>query len=241
MTTPDPDRHLLLEGTRNVRDVGGYPAAHGRRIRWRTLLRSDELTRLPVATRDALEGLGLRQVIDLRWPEELELSPNAFAGTTPGRVRYTSIPLLADDPTPHAGLAGMYQHVLDARGTQLADVVRALLADDGLPAVIGCAAGKDRTGVTIALLLELAGVPREVIVDDYAISAHYFASPVAHIEADDWRSGSLVVDSPPEFIESALAHLDERHGGARALLRAHGISDEEMDCLVARLTEPVTG
>ena len=93
--------------------------------------------------------------------------------------------------------------------------------------------------MTIALLLDLAGVPRRVIVDDYAISAHYFASPKAHIDLDDWRSGSLVVDSPPEFIESALAHLDRRHGGARALLRRHGITDAEMDTLVALLTEPL--
>ena len=50
----------------------------------------------------------------------------------------------------------MYRHVLDARGTQLVEVVRALLVDDGLPAIIGCAAGKDRTGVTIALLLDLS-------------------------------------------------------------------------------------
>ena len=155
----------------------------------------------------------MRQVIDLRWPEELVTAPNAFRRS--GVIRYTSIPLLADDPTPHAGLAGMYRHVLDARGTQLVDVVRALLVDDGLPAIIGCAAGKDRTGVTIALLLDLVGVPRDVIIDDYALSARYFASPVAHIELDDWRSGSLVVDSPPEFMASALAHLDERHGGAR--------------------------
>ena len=132
----------------------------------------------------------------------------------------------------------MYRHVLDARGTQLVDVVHALLVDDGLPAIIGCAAGKDRTGVTIALLLDLVGVPREVIIDDYALSARYFASPVAHIELDDWRSGSLVVDSPPEFIASALAHLDERHGGSRRLLHRHGATDSELDRLVDRLTEP---
>ena len=236
MTTTHPDRHLVLAGTRNVRDVGGYPAAGGRRTRWRRLLRSDELTRLPDETRVALERLGVRQVIDLRWPEELVVSPNTFRSSE--RVRYTSIPLLADDPTPHAGLEGMYKHVLDARGTQLADVVGALLAEDGLPAIVGCAAGKDRTGVTIALLLDLAGVPRDVIVEDYAISAHYFASPVAHIELDDWRSGSLVVDSPPAFIEGALAHLDDRHGGARRLLRRHGVTDAEMDRLVELLTEP---
>ena len=239
MTTTEPDRHLPLDGTRNVRDVGGYPAAGGRRMRWRTLLRSDELTRLPSRSHDTLVDLGLRQVIDLRWPEELVISPNTFAGSP--LVRYTSIPLLADDPTPHAGLTGMYRHVLDARAPQLAEVVRALLADDGLPAVIGCAAGKDRTGVSIALLLDLCGVPREVIVEDYAMSAAFFASPVAHIELDDWRHASLVVDSPPEFMASALEHLDAEHGGARALLLRQGLTEAELDRLVARLTDPAAG
>ena len=170
-----PARHLPLDGTRNVRDVGGYPAAGGRRVRWRTLLRSDELTRLPAHAQEALVDLGVRQVIDLRWPEELERAPNVFVRSD--RVRYTPISLLADDPTPHGGLAGMYRHVFDARAEQLAEVVRALLADDGLPAVIGCAAGKDRTGVTVALLLDLVGVDHATIVDDYALSAGYFARP----------------------------------------------------------------
>jgi len=237
MTThAEPDRHLPLDGTRNVRDTGGYPAAGDRRMRWRTLMRSDELTRLPADTIRTLEDLGLRQVVDLRWPEELVTAPNAFLDSR--TVRYTSIPLLADDPTPHAGLAGMYLHVLDARAPQLAEVVRALLAPDGLPAVIGCAAGKDRTGVTIALLLDLCGVPRDVIVEDYALSARYFASPTAHIEPDDWRHGSLVVDSPPEYMDGALEHLDTAHDGARSLLRRQGVTDAEIDALVERLTEP---
>ncbi|MEI7744153.1 MAG: tyrosine-protein phosphatase, partial [Chloroflexota bacterium] len=237
MTTTDRSRHLPLAGTRNVRDTGGYPAGDGRRTRWRTLLRSDELVRIPAATRKALVDLGLRQVIDLRWHEELERSPNTFS--TGAGVRYSSIPLLADDPTPHAGLAGMYRHVLDARGPQLAAVALALLEPDGLPAVIGCAAGKDRTGVTIALLLDLCGVPRDVVVEDYAVSAQYFLGPSNHIEPDDWRHHSLVVDSPPEFMASALEHLDAEHGGARALLLAHGVSETEIDRLVELLTEPV--
>lgn len=240
MTTPVPPlRHLPLDGTRNVRDVGGYPTLDGRRMRWRTLLRSDELTRLPAGTVDALVGLGLRQVIDLRWPEELLTAPNDFRRDPV--VRYTSIPLLADDPTPHAGLAGMYRHVLDARAPQLAAVVRALLADGGLPAVIGCAAGKDRTGVTIALLLDLCEVPRDLIIEDYALSAGFFASPVARIEPDDWRHGSLVVDSPPEYMDSALAHLDAVHGGARQLLREQRLTDAQLDELVDRLTELARG
>jgi protein-tyrosine phosphatase len=231
-----PDRHLPLDGTRNVRDVGGYPAAAGRRTRWRTLLRSDELTRLPDHAQAQLIELGVRQVIDLRWPEELDRAPNVFLRSDV--VRYTPIPLLADDPTPHAGLAGMYRHVFDVRAAQLADVVRALLADDGMPAIIGCAAGKDRTGVTIALLLDLAGVDHATIVDDYARSAAYFAQPAqAVIDEDDWRHPELVVESEPDYMRDALDHLDTAHGGARALLRRHGITDADLDRLVERLTE----
>lgn len=236
MLAGTPTRHLPLDGTRNVRDVGGYPAIDGRRTRWRTLLRSDELTNLPEHARQELLDLGLRQVIDLRWPEELERAPNAFLRSP--AVHYRSVPLLADDPTPHAGLAGMYRHAFDARAPQLVEVARALLEDDGLPAIIGCAAGKDRTGVTIALLLDVVGVPTDIIVEDYALSAGYFARPVTHVARGDWRHPPLLVDSPPEFMASALEHLDRVHGGARALLRRHGLAEHDIDRLAERLTEP---
>jgi protein-tyrosine phosphatase len=237
MLTSEPARHLALDGTRNVRDVGGYPAGASRRTRWRTLLRSDELTRLPEHAQQQLLDLGLRQVIDLRWPDELESSPNVFRRSH--AVRYRSLPLLADDPTPHVGLGGMYRHVFDERSHQLAEVVRALLEEDGVPAIIGCAAGKDRTGVTIALLLDVVGVPTDLIVEDYAMSAGFFASPVTRVEDDDWRHEPLVVDSPPELMAGALEHLDREHGGARSLLRREGIGDADLDRLIEVLTEPV--
>jgi hypothetical protein len=229
-----PERHLPLDGTRNVRDVGGYETATGRRTRWRTLLRSDELTRLPDHAQRQLLDIGIRQVIDLRWPEELDRAPNVFSGSTV--VRYTSVPLLADDPVPHSGLVGMYRHVFDARAPQLAEVARALLVDDGVPAIIGCAAGKDRTGVAIALLLDLVGVPTEVIVTDYALSAGFFAVPVTRVDSGDWRHPALEVESPPELMAAALRHLDEAHGGARALLAGQGITASELDRLVELLT-----
>jgi protein-tyrosine phosphatase len=230
-----PGRHLPLDGTRNVRDTGGYPASGGRRTRWRTLLRSDELTRLPEHAVEELRGLGLRRVIDLRWPDELELSPNVFADDP--AIHYRHIALLVDDPTPHSGLAGMYRHVLDERVPQLVEVARVLLEPDGVPAVIGCAAGKDRTGITVAVLLSLAGVPDDIIIEDYALSAGYFAVENPTIPAGDWRHRPLAVDSPPEFMASALDHLRDVHGGARALLRSGGLDDRELDELVERLTE----
>jgi hypothetical protein len=230
------DRHLPLPGTRNLRDVGGYPAGDGRQTRWRTLLRTDSLDSLPDSSQAALLDLGLHQVIDLRWPSETDVAPNVFQ--TSDRVRYTQIPLLADDPTPHLGLAGMYRHIFDARAAQLVEVVRALLAPGGAPAVIGCAAGKDRTGVAIALILDAVGVPRDVIVDDYALSAPMFARPMDDPHITDWRLGSIEVDSPPEYMESSLVHLDTQHGGASAFLRANGVTEAELMALIELMTEP---
>ncbi len=230
------DRHVRLPGTRNLRDVGGYPAAAGRRTRWRTLLRTDALDRLPASSQAALLELGVRHVVDLRWPSELDVAPSVFSRSR--QVRYHSIPLLEDDPTRRIGLAQTYRHMLDARAPQLVEVVRALLAPGGLPAVIGCAAGKDRTGVTIGVILAAVGVPRDVVVADYAMTAAIFAAEASDEHLVDWRAEAVALDCAPEYMHDMLDHLDRRHGGARALLLEHGASDAELDRLDAALLEP---
>jgi protein-tyrosine phosphatase len=230
------DRHIRLAGTRNLRDVGGYPAGDGRRTRWRTLLRTDALDRLPAASQAELVGLGLRQVIDLRWPSELDEAPSVFRSS--GAVRYRSIPLLDEDPGPGKSLADIYRLMLDARGPQLVEVVRALLTPGGLPAVVGCAAGKDRTGVAIALVLAATGVPREIVAGDYALSAELFAADVIDEHLVDWRAAPAVVDCAPENMLAALEHLERRHGGAAALLLRNGLTEDELARLEDVLTEP---
>jgi protein-tyrosine phosphatase len=129
--------------------------------------------------------------------------------------------------------------MLDERAPQLAEIVRALLEPGGLPAVIGCAAGKDRTGVAIALLLSAVGVPTEVIVADYVLTGLAFSEP----DRDDphfvdWRAGPVELECPPTYMEAMLAHLAGRHGGAGDLLRRNGILPADLDFLVELLTEP---
>ncbi len=230
-------RHLRLPGTRNLRDVGGYPAKSGRRTRWRTLFRTDALDVIPPASQDALLDLGLRTVIDLRWPYELTRAPSVFAAS-PG-IRYRSIPLLEDDPSEVIGLAATYRRILDERAPQLADVARILLEPGGLPAVIGCTAGKDRTGVTIALLLSAVGVPADVVVADYVLTGLAFSEPDPddpHLV--DWRASPIELECPPAYMEAMLQHLGTRHGGAGELLRRNGFAPADLDLLVDRLTEP---
>ena len=232
----DRGRHLRLQGTRNLRDIGGYPVTGGRRTRWRTLYRTDQLNLFPRMSQEALLDAGLRTVIDLRWPRELEDAPSVFA-TSP-RVRYVSQPLTEDGDDRGLGLVGWYRRMLDERGPTLAAVARTLLAPDGLPAIIGCAGGKDRTGVTIALLLSAVGVPREVVVADYALTNIAFldAAPDPHL--DDWRATPIEMECPPAYMESVLAHLERRHGGAASLLLRHGLTPDDLALLADLLTEP---
>jgi protein-tyrosine phosphatase len=229
------ERHLRLAGTRNLRDVGGYPAGPGRRTRWRTLLRSDALDRLPAASQATLIELGLRQVIDLRWDHEIEQRPSVFAGSN--EVRYRSVPLMPDAAIPE-GLAATYRHMLDARGPALAAVARTMLEPAGLPALVGCAAGVDRTGVTVALLLSAVGVPADVVAADYALSFESFALEGSH-GLDDWRAGPVTLDCRPEYMLDAVDHLERRHGGARSLLARHGLSEADLHRLRELLTERI--
>jgi protein-tyrosine phosphatase len=231
-----PSRHLPLPGTRNLRDVGGYQAAPGRRTRWRTLLRSDSLDRLPAASQAALVQLGLRQAIDLRWPEETVNRPSVFVRSE--RVRYLSVPLLVEPQITPSGMGHTYRFILDTRGPALAAVAQALLEPHGTPAVVGCAAGVDRTGVTVALLLSAVGVSRDVVVADYAASAEHFATDGVDAGLDDWRAGPIRLDCLPEYMHESLEHLDRQHGGAVGLLQRHGLSAAAIDRLGEILTEP---
>jgi protein-tyrosine phosphatase len=231
----EPARHMRLPGTRNLRDVGGYPAGAGRVTRWRTLLRTDALDRLPESSQAQLIELGIRQVIDLRWASELAQWPSVFANSA--AVRYRNVPLFDNPPLPAEVIPQIYRRMLDERGAELAMVVRALLEPDGLPAIVGCAGGIDRTGVTLGLILSAVGVPAEIVAADYALSAACFATDGVDAGLDDWRAGVVGINCQPEYLLATLEHLEREHGGALGLLGRHGIGPAEIEQLVERLTE----
>ena len=107
-----------------------------------------------------------------------------------------------------------------------------------MPAVIGCAAGIDRTGLTIALILCAVGVPPDVVAADYGLSAASFAGDGRESGCSDWRSGHVRVDCIPEYMLDALDHLGTRHGGAAAFLDRHGLAAADIARLRELLTEP---
>ncbi|WP_261568918.1 tyrosine-protein phosphatase [Frankia gtarii] len=275
--SPQPRRDLPLAGTINLRDVGGYRTADGGRLRWRTLLRSGALRGLDGSGQAVLAQLGLRTVVDLREDAEVTHDPDRLGrlAVEHRRVPIYTVPATraaveaaAGEPvaagaaaglaTVHAAGAGgdlraIYDYTVDQRGERLTAAVLALAAPGALPAIVHCSAGKDRTGLVIALVLDLAGVPAEVIAEDFALTAHFLrdeaAAAVQRMSARASTDGAelpaALLASPPELIRHALDRIHARHGDARGYLLAHGATvhalDRLVDALVAPAARPAAG
>lgn len=251
--TPGPTaRALSLEGLLNVRDLGGLATPDGRRVRRRRLVRSDNLRGLTDAGAVALvRELSPALVLDLRTEAECAREGRGLAELE--HVRYVNLPLqpkAAINPEQvEQGLATtLYDdYVLQVRdnGPQLRAGLELLAEDGALPAVVHCTAGKDRTGVLVALLLDLLGVDREAVVADYAettgnmpgILARIRASPYfrAHglAAAPDWIFGS-----EPSTMRDLLAFMDAEHGGTERWAVSSGLPGSALARLRARLLEP---
>ncbi len=179
-------RAVPLEGATNFRDFGGYQGAGGGRVRWRHLYRSGHLSGLSDADRAALEALRLDRILDLRVEEELARAPSAVGPQLRRRIVNLSL---------YPGSAHAYRDQLMA-GTASADRMAEIMAsinrdlardhtseyaallrevgDARGPVLIHCAAGKDRTGFGVAMVLFALGVSREQVMEDYLLSQVHF-------------------------------------------------------------------
>lgn len=250
MQTIAQHRRLPLEGAINVRDIGGYPTADGRITRWGTVLRADSLHRLTGDDRALLlDGYGIRSIVDLRRSSERAFAPGVFADS--GDLTYRRLPIFEDavepGPAEPRSLDAVYRAILDTRKEQLALVFRSLLEADGLPVVIHCTAGKDRTGIVIALLLALAGVDDTRIAADYAMTAEFLtpdyydgARERAERAGYRWEDYQKLLVCPPGLMLETLAYLHETYGSAPNFLSECGLSSSEIGALREALLEPAS-
>ncbi|WP_327633245.1 HAD-IA family hydrolase [Kribbella sp. NBC_00482] len=207
----------------NARDVGGLPTRYGVQTRPRAVVRSDALDAEDLADFEALDA-GL--VLDLRSDWEMK-QPHPLEGT-PAYQRIPWIDPEAErlrDADAEPRLVDVYRNSLTRNATHIGRVFSAIAdAPADRPVVVHCKAGKDRTGLTVAVLLDLAGVPREQIAADYAISE-------VHLGIQDGPEFSRTL---PETILGSLEHLDDL-GGVRAYLSWLGLSDAQIHRLATRL------
>ena len=246
----EPNRRLDMDGAWNVRDLGGYATADGRHVRWRTFFRADSLHRLTKRDQQVLLRHRLRSVIDLRQSHELAVFPNVFADST--EVSYHHHNVVGDEPLPDPPVVGTpadqifasYSPWLRHRQAQIGRVLATMAEPGALPAMYHCAGGKDRTGVTSALLLEIAGVPDETIAQDYGLTARFLwerfqVEPLEveiRAQVESWRDYQREF-CPPDGMLKVLGYLKTEYGGAEGYARSAGLTDRQIESLRKALVE----
>jgi protein-tyrosine phosphatase len=238
-----PGRHMAVPGTLNFRDAGGYPVPGGGFIAWRRLLRSDGLHDLGPGALEMLGGLGLRTVLDLRTSAEVEIAPTPIDAMTHGGALAIPVSLLGDDLTGMpADLTAIYDYVIDRRGPAIAAVVKSLARPGALPALVHCAAGKDRTGIVVAIALAAVGVPDPFIAADYALSSLYLdpqhTPTIGRVQESTGlgdRLTAALLASPPELILHLLARARRQSGSIDGYLAGHGVTRAELSALRSAL------
>jgi protein-tyrosine phosphatase len=229
-----------IRGAFNFRDLGGLRTRRGL-IQHGRLMRCEALPAL--GRSEELRGLGLHTAIDLREPVERRLDRVDLAIEG---VQVHELPVLAGrvDTKDLPGLVEVYREIIDRCGDTIAEAVLALCAPQALPALVFCAAGKDRTGLVCGLVLSAIGVDEADVARDYAISgANVKGAFQAQLQARAEQAGvttqSLAVklNAPPELLLGALEYVDGVHGGARMYLNQHGVMERDLEALESALVD----
>ncbi|MBI1277750.1 MAG: protein-tyrosine-phosphatase [Anaerolineaceae bacterium] len=243
-------RNLDVEGSYNVRDLGGYSTADGHHTRWKVFVRAGNLDKVSPAGCQYISDYGIKTVIDLRDEWEVEDFPNVFAQSD--HVRYMSLPLLGNQLSQDEvwklenqklfQLEALYSRYLDHCQAQIGSIMAAI--SESTPGTLfHCYAGKDRTGLIAALVLSAVGVSSEDIAEDYAQTSQHIKHLVAQWEEyaikNDYDMRLLKRDSSamPETMVNTLTYLTEHYGGVNEYLARCGVGDEQIAELRRRFVE----
>jgi protein-tyrosine phosphatase len=241
-------RPLRLQGAPNFRDLGGLPTADGRQVRHGLLYRSQGLSALTGSDLALLDGLGLRLACDLRSHGERRLHPSRWGGE---RLEFDIVAdvrgggrslteVLREQPDERGAeqmMLAVYRALPRAFESVLPRLCRRLLAADGLPAVIHCTAGKDRTGFAAAMLLGMLGVTAEAIEADYLRSLQMIdrlslETSTAQVMAlfmgcePEPAAMRAITTVRPEYLRAAFEAIETGYGSLQAYLgEACGLDD----------------
>ena len=257
-----PPRSLGLAGAPNFRDVGGYATTDHRHVRWGTVYRSNALNKLTPADAERVDKLDLKAVVDLRTQEERSLAQSVWdhrpvdVYESPKQsLKPVMATILKDAQTPAGARSGMeafYASMPDLYRDEYAAMFHRIAAGE-LPILVHCTAGKDRTGVAMAVLLRSLKVSRSDVVADYELTERLVPAPdmakqpaapaggaAAQTVLAQLPEASRVVlwQSRPEYLEAALDSIDREYGSVdRYLIRGLGLTPDVIASVRRALTQ----
>lgn len=231
------DVRIPVDGTFNFREPAGFQATNGV-IRSGVLYRSDALKGLTDLGRQQLVDLGVRTIVDLRDDFEIKVQPDAIDDLD---IDVVMLPVYEGSAAANSGpgitLPTMYESIVAEHGSVLASVLRLIAGADEGAVLVHCTAGKDRTGIVVALALRAVGVAREVVIADYAVSEQNLQGEWLHEmlalmarygiqETPELRA--IMGGTPPEVMAGLLDLIDERWGSVGDYLLAQGFTAAEL-------------
>lgn len=274
---PEKPRVLLLEGVHNFRDFGGYAVSGGGRMKRGLLWRSGQHFGATDSDLQTIAALGLADVFDLRSSVERTSHPcrrpEAFAARIffsddpvhPNSLKIGAPPEESKHAAPHVagaaesrrrsaaevreGMRRNYGHI--AFRPELIAMIRSqleVLAEGRGPSLVNCMAGKDRTGIAVAMIQLATEVHHDDVVADYLLTntagdvEARIAAGADSIQAVarqmDPEVLHVLMGVEAEYLESAFAMIAEKHGSIDAYLRdVLGADDRMRDRLCDQIVE----
>ena len=231
-------RKIVLDGTSNTRELGGYKTEDGRSLKWGVLYISDKLSELTDADQEYLLQLGIKRVIDFRSSEEKQNEPDQL----PSTLKYIEMPIEADGairPKVEAILKGDLNEDV---GAILVETNKEFISDfSGVykgfieslienqePTLFHCTAGKDRAGFAAALVLLAVGVPEKIVIEDYMKTNKYTEETIQDYinKINLYSLGSVdaeilrpLLGVEERFIRAALDEIKQKYGSVENFIR----------------------
>ncbi len=228
----EKEHKSLLGSTLNTRELGGYRTEQGTCTRNYSLIRSDEIKSLHRKDIAWLCDHHITTIIDMRCQKDIKNLPNPLRKMP--QFYYFSIPIEEGSGVPQSTAAVPVGYMEIAAAANISRVFRQIAhAPDGV--LFHCSAGKDRTGVVSAILLMLAGVSEEDIIQNYMMTKEYSRErfDLIHQKFPDLDMNIII---PNETYMAQFLHLfQENYGDAQSYLRSLNISPEEIQKIRAKL------
>lgn len=259
-----PQRTLSLQGGCNFRDIGGYRTQNGRIVRWGRVFRAGVLSYITDADYRSLQALDIRAICDLRRADERQKEPTRWPTSSAREIFFedelnvrTLRSYAAERPATAEGMFEAMIMLYRAFPERMHARLRGLLsciADGHVPLIVHCAAGKDRTGFAIAILLAAVGVPRETIIEDYLLTNEVgdFEAFIRTRERTELGLADanhpllampeelrrVLLSAHPDFISAAIERIDRELGGMdRYLERIVGVDAQMRERIYAALLD----